>query len=54
MSAVSIVRRVLEIIIRHPGTHAVAKHLIRVATAELVRHVRHRTSSHRSGSNPAF
>jgi hypothetical protein len=51
-TALSIVGRVLIAIARHPATHEIARHLIRTATVELVRHVRRRTA--RRSSSSAF
>jgi hypothetical protein len=43
MSALGIVFRVLGQVIKHPATQKLANQALRLATAELVRHIQNRT-----------
>lgn len=43
MNAIGVVFRILGQVINHPATQQLAKHALRLATAELVRHVQSRT-----------
>jgi hypothetical protein len=43
MSALGVVLRILGQVIKHPSTQKLANHAIRLATAELVRHIQKKT-----------
>lgn len=43
MNAIGVVFRLVGQLIRHPATQKLANHAIRLATAELVRHIQNKT-----------
>lgn len=50
MSTLQVVQSLIVKIIQHPSSQVVFKHLVRVATAELVRHVQRKTRTSRSSA----
>ena len=43
MNMIGIAFRLIGQVMRHPATHAVLNHALRVATAEMVRHIQRKT-----------